>query len=487
MSGVSFQWVILVQRVLCAIAVTLCASSVMAQSCPPSGWQENLINYQNPDSQFPTDDTANLPTPDCNFHEWSWEAFVWATALDADGVPRFMALNTPAELSGKLATSKGPKLLRLAQRPLVAAGLTESAGAIVEADGNMLVAPNGYPVYASVHMNDSYFNTAKGNLISTGDYQKNPDSVYFDVGAAVFKATWLRLDDGQAPPDGAFTTLAEVPVLKVFRTNPASVVPNGETTTVTVALVGLHVVGYTENHPEFLWGTFEHKDNTPQFKDGTFDPTSTASDSQNYTFYHGGTPWNNINYNQGNQANPFLLAFDAKTQKFKTVTVPDNATGMTTPLTSPGTNAVLANQTGGENQPGGPANIASINAQGQEFLANQKGAQSKFANYFLGGTVWMPPNTYSVNSTNNDAVGSIRLANSTAETFFQLPQGNSNCFLCHNAQSYSFQTPPPAKLTPRRIAISHVLSVGSDYEVPNLIHIRSPKGAGLVPGMTEEK
>ena len=90
----------------------------------------------------------------------------------------------------------------------------KAPGAIVEADGNMLVAQNGYPVYASVHMNKSYFDTARKNLIATGGYQNQPASSYFDVGAAVFKATWLRLDPGQPPPAGAYTTQAQVPVLE---------------------------------------------------------------------------------------------------------------------------------------------------------------------------------------------------------------------------------------------------------------------------------
>jgi hypothetical protein len=44
-----------------------------------------------------------------------------------------------------------------------------------------------------------------------------------------------------------------------------------------------------------------------------------------------------------------------------------------------------------------------------------------------------------------------------------------NCFMCHNASSYSFQTPPPAQLNNRLVAISHTLSVGTDYAVPNMI------------------
>ena len=86
----------------------------------------------------------------------------------------------------------------------------------------------------------------------------------------------------------------------------------------------------------------------------------------------------------------------------------------------------------------------------------------------------MAPNTYNLNSDQTSAIGSLDLTNATAETFVQnannTPISNvTNCFLCHNAGSYSFHTPPPAKLPNRLIALSHVLAVGSPYEVPNSI------------------
>ena len=136
-----------------------------------------------------------------------------------------MTLATPAELLDTNESAGEPKV-----RPLTLAarshafrgdpGFSEGAGAIVEADGNMLVSQNGYPVYASVHMNKSYFDTAKKNLIATGGYQNQPagHGPYFEVGAAVFKATWLRLDSGQQPPAGAYTTQAQVPVLQTVVT-----------------------------------------------------------------------------------------------------------------------------------------------------------------------------------------------------------------------------------------------------------------------------
>jgi hypothetical protein len=64
-----------------------------APGCPQMGWSEGLwSNFQRPDSAFPTKDTHDQPkgVPDCIFHQWSVEAFVWATTLDKQNVPRFM-------------------------------------------------------------------------------------------------------------------------------------------------------------------------------------------------------------------------------------------------------------------------------------------------------------------------------------------------------------------------------------------------------------
>jgi len=433
-----------------------------ARGCPQMGWSEGLwSNFQQPNSAFPTKDTHDQPNgvPDCIFHQWSVEAFVWATTLNKQNVPRFMTLPTEEDLLSPLQLLAGtvhPRTLQLAARSMVGhdlPGYTEGAGAFVQADGNVLVAPNGYPVYTSVHMNPTYFATARKNLIATGDYQKGDPNATFPLGSAVFKATWLRLAPGEDPPANSCVTQAQVPVLTVQRSPTAITilpVPN-KFVTAKVALVGLHVVGVTVNHPEFLWGTFEHKLNTPQVPDNTF--STSGSSATGYTFYKA-----NTSYGQANIAvTPPLLTFNTTTQRF-----------------APVTNAVLENQTGGENQTDGPANVKSVSEQGQAYLAKTKPPQSVFANYYLVGTVWMLPNTYNLNSDQSSAVGSVNLANTTAETFQQYPTNADmskvkNCFMCHNASSYSFQTPPPAQLNNRLVAISHALSVGTDYAVPNMI------------------
>jgi hypothetical protein len=104
----------------------------------------------------------------------------------------------------------------------------------------------------------------------------------------------------------------------------------------------------------------------------------------------------------------------------------------------------------------------------------------------LIGTVWMKAKSYNLKSNQTDAIGSVDLANVTAETFVQnaknTPMKNVvNCFTCHNPTSYSFQDPPPPKLANRLVALSHVLAIGSPYEVPNSISgrlLRTPR----IPG-----
>lgn len=447
---------------LAASAIAQYQPPMPAANCPSLDWTGGFPGLLKSTASFPTRDTINPKAPDCAFHQWSWEAFVWATAMVKDKasgttLPRFLLLPTPADLltgDPKAATEhfRPLKLAARSQHFRGENGYTEGAGAIVEADGNMLVAPNGYPVYASVHMNGSYFDTAQQNLIATGGYTSQPASSSFKVGAAVFKATWLRLDEGEEPPAGAYTTQAQVPVLQTVvsgGTTTIEPVP-GQFKTVTVALVGLHVVGYTINHPEFLWGTFEHRLNSPATPDNSF--SKSGSNANGYTFYKAGTSFADVNQ----PVTPPQLVLNAATQKL-----------------TPVTNVVLKNLTGGENQPGGSGNVAILNENAHEALAKIP-AQAPFANYNLIGTVWMAPNSYNLNSNQADAIGSINLANTTAETFVQTannstPAKNTNCFLCHNPTSYSFQSPPPPQLANRLIALSHVLAVGTPYAVPNSI------------------
>jgi hypothetical protein len=375
--------------------------------------------------------------------------------------------------------------LKLGVRTLIKAGANgatgpQGPGAITEADGNMMVGPGGHPVYASVHMNSTYFNAAKANMLTynpaTKSYQYAPSTTpYFPVGSAVFKATWIQVV-GKAPA-GAYTTQAQVPNLTQVPPGTGTIMPSGTYSTVTVALVGLHVVGETENHPEFVWGTFEHNLNTPATPDFTFPSgttggtgpagtCSTAPGGAAWTFCPAGTSYLSAN----------KCSYPGKGQ-FGCTGGLKASSGIVSPITS----AVQENATGGDTLPNGPSDINNVNAQGQSHLPGV------FPYYHLIGTVWMAPNTYNVNSGVANSVGSVNLANTTAETFQQSavrqppfvptgPQGptggpTNNCFECHNPQSNNY-TPTDCSFTgpgANVIGLSHVIALGTPYAVENQI------------------
>ncbi|MCH8622525.1 hypothetical protein [Undibacterium sp. TS12] len=433
------------------------ASASAAASCPTKDWASKVLpTFSQPKALVP----VKAPQSFCEFHQTTYESFVWATTM-INGVPRFLTLKTSDELLTPLPKAKKANgiTLNLASRNhKPSAGQSEGAGAIVEADGNMLVGPNGYPIYASVHMNDSYFKTAQNNLIANGGYQKNTDN--FKVGAAVFKATWLRLGNGVSAPAGSFVTTANVPVLV---NNNGVVQPNGEQTTqVQVALLGLHVVELTKEHPEFLWGTFEQKLNAPMLPDGTFNPAN--SNPNNFTLYTANTLYgqSNIPSLSNSSAPQNSGTFNATTQTF-----------------SPIVNVVQNNATGGDTS----GTVPIVNSAGQQYLTSQK---SVFANYVMIGTVWFAPNAFVMPAATSmgaaQGVGSVNLANSTAETFAQAPQNMfgqpvNNCFSCHNTNSYTFNKPA---LSARLVATSHTLAQGAPtYAVPNqvLVPLPSPSSA----------
>jgi hypothetical protein len=201
---------------------------------------------------------------------------------------------------------------------------------------------------------------------------------------------------------------------------------------VTVALVGLHVVGVTDNHPEFLWATFEQIQNAPDLPSG-LNPTDPVS-SQSFTFYAANTPMNACNVRAALSITPARQTVAPVTNIFR-----QYATGDAAPPRTYDINAV------------------NTSAQGEMATIKVKPPQPKenvWANYKLIGTLWLQPNSLKPNNGNMvpDGVGSVHLANATLETYFQGPQ--FSCFLCHNTGgSSSGTTQYPGK----NINISHVI------------------------------
>jgi hypothetical protein len=398
------------------------------------GWAEGLVsNAAYPAPAFPQNDTAiskdQKHPDDCDFHEWSWEAFVWATGIGPDGRARFTTLHNADELFGnKTAAAKGPKPLNLKPRDLKPRGAPQarSGDEAEQAGGGLIVDQNGQIVWYSTHMNDAYFNFVKAN--SGANYGNVPAGLNFPgaspspapsaTPAAVFKASWKIV----GPGDNVTKFYTEDSVVPLLVPNPCGGVmpdPSGKTRPVKVALVGLHIVGVTVNHPEFLWATFEQKRNAPNLPDG-WDPKSPQPvSSEAFTFYSANTPAMKCNVRAGKGAAPPLQITDPVKQ-----------------TVGPITNVFRMYETGNA-CPARTTDIKAVNAASQQALAQAKTKETVWANYMLIGTLWLNANTLKPNDSNMvaEGIGSVNLANSTLETFFQghFPSGQSiSCFLCHN-------------------------------------------------------
>jgi hypothetical protein len=431
-------------RFLVSASLLVAAQTLNAQSptptptppCPGFGWAEGLVKYTAyPAPPFPTNDTANVNAQDCAFHQWSWEAFVWATAIGPDGRARFTSLHNVDELGKKVAATKGPKPLDLKPRDLKPKGATanRSDDDPRQAGGGVLVDQDGQIVWYSTHMNDAYFQFVQQN--GGAGYSKAAKTLNFPVGAAVFKASWKVVPDGTTPT-GFYTEKSAVPLLINKKGGGIAIDPSGKTRPVTVALVGLHVVGVTDNHPEFLWGTFEQVQNAPDLPPNMQPNSSDPVSAQGFTFYKANTPANACN-----APSPAPSVDPAK----QTV--------------APVTNVFRQFATGNA-APNRTADINAINSGAQGEMANMgtfKPPQPKetvWANYKLIGTLWLLANTLKPDDGNMvpEGVGSVNLANATLETYFQ-GQGFS-CFLCHNTGA---STSGPKQYPGKDINISHVI------------------------------
>lgn len=419
---------------LSALALAALPWPLASQSCPTLGWAEGLVNYVKPDAPFPTKDTAHQPgqsVPDCDFHQWSWEAFVWATAIDSETkVARFLTMPTEADFTQTRTKAGRATNLVLKPRGLKPKGSQQDTDSFEQTGpGGVLVDQNGQALFYAVHMNDTYFEFAQ-QYYGVAAYDKASPTLNFPVGSAVFKSAWQVVSDPKNPPTGFYVSTATVPILVNNPKGGVMADPTGATRQVSVALLGLHVVGVTENHPEFLWGTFEQVKNSPYLMDPNSPKSPNPVSTQGFTLYKGGTPAADCNQN----IKP---------------TVADASAQTLTPIT----NVFLQNQYGGADHESA-TDIANINSQAQSHVAKIPN-QEPFASYALVGTVWLHENALQPGDAdlNTIAVGSTALANSCMETFVQgTPATKQNCFVCHNtAGNMKYQFPG------KNINISHVI------------------------------
>jgi len=251
-----------------------------------------------PNSATFTDDNPNGGQgPEvCNFYQWGAQMFLWLTSPDGDG----LVLDSAAVfnvLPQQMVDGKPVRKLQVASDGVLTTALRaekddDQVGEVGQAGGGgvLLAQPRGAGkatslVYYGVHVNNvyAYFLTgqkaggiapAPVNFPSTADdlaavatYISKTLGVdlpkaELDTMTMELKTSWI--DAAILSPAERATFVTMPAIVPTYTANDDNTIwtPTGSEQ-ITLALVGMHVVGTVQDHPEFVWATFEHVLNAP--------------------------------------------------------------------------------------------------------------------------------------------------------------------------------------------------------------------------------
>lgn len=448
------------------MAVIACLGLLNLTSCTEqehnTGYETSEANTSSCEcdsSWFPHSQTENPNETDpnnfltnCDFHQWSWQKFLWLTEEDEDTIVFFQNnLNQVSSSLTVLSTPNSTNVLNLLSTEdpntgvLHEPNLQAGSSGILKTNKFYSDQDEEYTVFYSLHVNDQMLNecTQFGNSIAVDSTLAPDNDSTFSIGALELKASWVATD--AIPADS---------LVNYYITD--AIFGNATTTidTVKVALLGLHVVGRVVNHPEFIWATFEHESMSPNY-DWT---NSTSSTDAIITATTGDTLlFTNLDTTSGSMA----ITYDGTTNAPYQAQKAYNLYELGVPRTN-GNAFISTTQNGADNF----NNITSINA----CVKSNLGAASKWSHYFYKGSIWIDTDNLTSEEQNTTIIGlstsnslgnvstdtllrgSLGLSNMTLETYTQtfesfsshtfdihdLPENKiGNCFGCHTASSNS--------------------------------------------------
>jgi len=287
-------------RVWLPLVLILAVASGRASAEPcgvadPDGFLDKRGRTAPPSNALPSPPTNN----DCAFYNWAWRTFMYVTEKTASNDPAFLHYRTVEETfpgafhepaadvvvanddrsrivdlnPTKFEFLSAPEPVQPTQRPILNDGARQAAQS---GGGATLIDQNGNPVYYSINLNDDYANFVRDNRlddvlrllakpIKDQDNGAAPADLEFRPGALELKSSWMIIEGPVAKFSNYIVAKARVPVLKNVADGDGGA-PHVEADAsrplreVNVALLGLHVVGVIDGHPEFVWATFEHAD-----------------------------------------------------------------------------------------------------------------------------------------------------------------------------------------------------------------------------------
>lgn len=381
---------------------------------------------------FPINNTV------CDFYLWSEQMFLWLTSeapASYGGSGSVFAspvfFNVSPESGGKRTLIPNTDLVlpfpvRI-QKP-------EQIGETGQAGGSgVLISQAGSLVYYGIHVNDvyAYFLTGqKAGKIAASDFPNtqadlNAVTAYVssigvsplqDANALTLELKTSWVDASTVADKSQFVTISAT-VPSYTKTSSTQWTPTGNLVPMELALVGMHVVGTVQSHPEMVWATFEHVTNTAN---NAYVYTDTGGTKRHVPFDSSGN-W--IFMPSGGPAPDDSTAPIAVDKNGNIVATPPHTIG---PVA-----AFHENPWGSANSVDSSAvndtEIISIN----DNVIGQLQGNDVRKNYVMIGAIWTQKGNIPNNP--NTLKGSTELANSTMETYHQ----NLHCFTCHSISSGS--------------------------------------------------
>ena len=415
---------------------TVNKSAAPSECLAPANWFTMVNNNRQtpPPNEGPTSVFANNATvTNCDFHQWSWQKFLWLTN-EVNGKPFFISNLIQVTAEGKrLDPSEGIVLRDTAQ--------ASSTYDILKTPKYTSGVPKSTTVYYSIFMDNLMYST----MLKYGPIAKKDPAqikgITFPVGSLELKTSWI---DASAleNPTSYFLTQGVINGVKK-----------------RIALLGMHVVGVVQNHPEFVWATFEHENLAPAYDWSKATPTTDApvTSTFNYPFFNKSSTATvkNITTKNGIYTDVFSL------YKY----------GVPVEKVMKGSHNVQVYMQTSQN---GSQNFNNIRTINQSVKTQLKGIWN---NYFYNGSLWI--NTAGYNGTPAQAAlldsladnlsdsnpgkltrGSVAAYNITMETYVQAGFSPTtinktsvndlvNCFFCHNTSHKGVISP---------LNISHVFT-----------------------------
>jgi hypothetical protein len=347
-----------------------------------------------------------------------------------------------------------------------------------DSDGNVQMTQKGSLIYYGIAVNDVYayyvtqinptvtnnttalFPTTQANLTSVQTFATSKGHTLLDPNSLAMEIKTAWVDASTLPNANEYITMRAV-VPTYNKSNKVLWAQNG-TTTITAALIGIHVVGSVAGHPEMVWSTFEHVGNTPNVSyvfdnpSGTqaTQPADPVNSTTKWLFCGATSPPSN---GQTAQFTPNAKA---------TFTTPPGVQAVNSTTTVQGTSVLrLAPWGAPDNKTPNPL-ISSVAASNTQIISlnNDIHSQMNTADlrnqYFFLGATWTengePPGTnFGSSSGGANVVGTSHLANSTLETFTQSQVFVSGiapgpgCLSCHVSNSNSVST----------VNVSHIFTI----------------------------